>query len=380
MNTFVTAVKQYPGQVQVTRSVKVKVPGKHFPQLQPNEQAQDYWGEAVEYKERHNFPRHAKAWGAAIVGPGIRFICTSDAVDDPDTKGFWTTLLLWNRWRHDTYKDNADAEMQYLDELPAAAATAAAVPAIKERAPPEIKKHFTIVSSGIHTFGGSGKMSGSTSPFHNYACNKEGCTRGRNKPIKQVGSATGQLFSHLEACQPALCQKLRAASKHSPVEIGEDGEEYVLYSFKELLPHHIRFVQKCFRGFDHFYETRADNGLLEYIRGFDKRAALPHEQTCQNLLEVHEELLDEKIAALIDRHMKALGVPCCGSTCDIWSLSSCRESFGCLRGSFVLDGDIVAEVTGHTKYKGKLVDISPLLGFARFEETRHTGDDPIDDH
>jgi hypothetical protein len=78
--------------------------------------------------------------------------------------------------------------------------------------------------------------------------------------------------------------------------------------------------------------------------------------------------------------MKALGVPCCGSTCDIWSLSSCRESFGCLRGSFVLDGDIVAEVTGHTKYKGKLVDISPLLGFARFEETRHTGDDPIDDH
>ena len=194
MNTFVTAVKQYPGQVQVTRSVKVKVPGKHFPQLQPNEQAQDYWGEAVEYKERHNFPRHAKAWGAAIVGPGIRFICTSDAVDDPDTKGFWTTLLLWNRWRHDTYKDNADAEMQYLDELPAAAATAAAVPAIKERAPPEIKKHFTIVSSGIHTFGGSGKMSGATSPFHNYACNKEGCTRGRNKPIKQVGSATGQLF------------------------------------------------------------------------------------------------------------------------------------------------------------------------------------------
>jgi hypothetical protein len=36
MNTFVTAVKQYPGQVQVTRSVKVKVPGKHFPQLQPS--------------------------------------------------------------------------------------------------------------------------------------------------------------------------------------------------------------------------------------------------------------------------------------------------------------------------------------------------------
>ena len=41
MDTFVTAIKQYPGQVQVTRSVKVKVPGKHFPQLQPSEQAQE---------------------------------------------------------------------------------------------------------------------------------------------------------------------------------------------------------------------------------------------------------------------------------------------------------------------------------------------------
>ena len=103
MDDFVVAVKQYPGQQQVTRRVRVKVPGKHFPQLQTAEQLLDFWGEAVEFKERHTFPRHAKAWGAAHTGPGIRFICTSDAIDDPDTKGFWTTIGLWNRWRHDTY-------------------------------------------------------------------------------------------------------------------------------------------------------------------------------------------------------------------------------------------------------------------------------------
>ena len=68
--------------------------------------------------------------------------------------------------------------------------------------------------------------------------------------------------------------------------IGEDGEEYEIYSFDELLPHHVRYVIKCFRGFDHFYETRADNGLLEYVRGWDKRGALPHAQTCEQLLEV----------------------------------------------------------------------------------------------
>jgi hypothetical protein len=38
-----------------------------------------------------------------------------------------------------------------------------------------------------------------------------------------------------------------------------------LYSFKELLPHHVLFVQKCFRGFDHFYESRANNGLLDFV-------------------------------------------------------------------------------------------------------------------
>jgi predicted metallopeptidase len=37
-------------------------------------------------------------------------------------------------------------------------------------------------------------------------------------------------------------------------------------------------VQKCFCGLDHFYEMRADNGLIEYVRSWDKRTGLPHEQ------------------------------------------------------------------------------------------------------
>ena len=61
----VEVIKQFPGQQQVDRRVKVKVPGKFFPQLQSAEQAQFYEGEAVEFKHRHVFPRHLKAWGAA---------------------------------------------------------------------------------------------------------------------------------------------------------------------------------------------------------------------------------------------------------------------------------------------------------------------------
>ena len=64
-------IKQSPGPQQVTRRVRVQVPGKHFPNLQLAEQQALYWGSAVESKERHSFHRHAKAWGAAHTGPGI---------------------------------------------------------------------------------------------------------------------------------------------------------------------------------------------------------------------------------------------------------------------------------------------------------------------
>ena len=50
-----------------------------------------------------------------------------------------------------------------------------------------------------------------------------------------------------------------------------------------------------------------------------------------------------------------------------------RESYGCLRGSFVLDGDMVDEVLGTTGHEGQLVDMCPILSFSRFEENRHTG-------
>ena len=35
-------IKQHPGPVQALRKVKLKVPGKHFPQLTPSEQKEDY--------------------------------------------------------------------------------------------------------------------------------------------------------------------------------------------------------------------------------------------------------------------------------------------------------------------------------------------------
>jgi hypothetical protein len=232
---FGTPIKQYPGQVQVNRAVKVKVPGKHFSGLTAPEQKIDYWATAVEYRERYQFERHNKAWGAAHTGPGIRFVSDTDAIDDPDNKGFWTTLSLFNRWRDQTYQSDREAEKQYLDELPAA--PAARAPA-DEQAPAgaPIKEHFVLHGTGTHTVGGRGRMAGQQQKCSFWACKKEGCPRGLQKPIKQIGSATGDLFSHLDSCQPALALRLRAASSHSPVTIGDDGEEVRACDINPIAP------------------------------------------------------------------------------------------------------------------------------------------------
>ena len=83
--------------------------------------------------------------------------------------------------------------------------------------------------------------------------------------------------------------------------------------------------------------------------------------------------MDEAMQAILSLHKSVFGAPCAGSTSDIWSLKSCRESFGCLRLSVVLDGALLQQTTGRAEYAGKLVDMSPIIAFASFTETRHTG-------
>ena len=107
----------------------------------------------MEFNMNHKFGRHAKAWGPPHVGEGIRFVCESDSIDDPDHRGLRTTLKLWNRWRHDTYKDDREAEVQFLDELPVVKAVSAPPlgPVQYEKRPafaPEIKNTSGASGSG----------------------------------------------------------------------------------------------------------------------------------------------------------------------------------------------------------------------------------------
>ena len=65
---LVDHIRQHPGPVQVTRRMKVRVPGKHFPGLAATEQAAFYDGTAVESAERHRAA--CKSLGRRAQRPG----------------------------------------------------------------------------------------------------------------------------------------------------------------------------------------------------------------------------------------------------------------------------------------------------------------------
>jgi len=107
--------KHHPGQQQVDLSVRIDVPGSWFSAgadgtLTAAEKKDKYVAVASEYEEKHVF-EPSVGRRPAKVGQGIRFVCPEDAATDPSHAGFWMPLASWNRYRHDTYKGQPEAEV-----------------------------------------------------------------------------------------------------------------------------------------------------------------------------------------------------------------------------------------------------------------------------
>jgi len=82
--SFGAPIKQYAGQSQVTKGVRVKVPGMHFTGLTKAEQKVDYWVSPMQFRERHVFQSHAKACRQAHTCPWICFISEDNTIREPD--------------------------------------------------------------------------------------------------------------------------------------------------------------------------------------------------------------------------------------------------------------------------------------------------------
>ena len=148
----VEIIHQYAGQEQVDLAVIVDIPGSWFGAgadgaLGASERREKYPAQAVEFAQVHEFK---KPRAKSTKEPGVRFICTSDAQDDGNHEGFWMPLGQWNRYRHDTYKNNRQAELPFIRNKQTIAEPAQSSAPAPAPAPEGIFAHFELMSTGKH--------------------------------------------------------------------------------------------------------------------------------------------------------------------------------------------------------------------------------------
>ena len=220
------SMHQRPGPEQVTLSVKIRIPGNWFPghsNLTEEEQAEFYWCTAVEFEEKHLF-EPAKARQSAKYGPAIRFINKEDVEEDQNNAGFWIRLEQWNRYRHDTYKDDREAEEIYMPNAPLIELDQALQETALETAAgtPLVYSYFNFLRTGTHIQNeGKANARGVTCDW--YLCkNKEkGCCKGREDTCKVVMKGTTVLLRHVKLCfGDAAWMKCRLHSANSKLRQG----------------------------------------------------------------------------------------------------------------------------------------------------------------
>jgi hypothetical protein len=108
-------------------------------------------------------------------------------------------LTEWNRCRHNTYKDNRAAEVQYIPKIGAITASSSATvePAGEQTTRrPHVYSFFRFIDDAIHTVM-KGKNKGKEFKATNWSCNLPGCEN-ETRTFKVVGGSTGPLFAHLK--------------------------------------------------------------------------------------------------------------------------------------------------------------------------------------
>ena len=320
MDAFTERIRQYPAKEQAELRVRVNIPGSWFGGLTPAESSVVYEGEACGFEDAYRFSR--KGYRQAFVSEAVRFICKSDAQDDPNAVSFIMPIVEWNRYRHFTYKDDREAEMPYLRSSGVlTAAESPARPTKEAGTRPAIYTEFEFLSTGRHTVS---KRNG-TSKEHDcefWKCLNTGGSCKTRTPFKVVNKASGKLFAHLKVCNVAAHTRIKLLEAGQCQD--EHGNLIPRLSFSEMLPHHIEFTLMVVMEWDHLWKCRSPF-RKKWARGLRPGASLPHRNTCIKIMHVIRELMARKLMKVIQATQAELGTPFAGAQDDVWSQRNCRE-------------------------------------------------------
>lgn len=195
-------IHQYPAKEQAELKVRITIPGAWFGgALTADERSVKYWAQAKGSAEAHSFKKQGSRKEQTCAA--IQFLCESDVVDDPTHAGFWMALTDWNRYRHDTYKHNREAELVYIRSPDAAAPAADAPAAAVAPSKASIYSEYKLVDTGRHTQKCKDGKEKQVKCEYFKCIKSSGKCKSQNHVFKVINSGTMKIRTHLRVCNPA---------------------------------------------------------------------------------------------------------------------------------------------------------------------------------
>lgn len=187
------------------------------------------------------------------------------------------------------------------------------------------------------------------------------------RPVTIYGTSTGPFFKHVRQLASKQGNVGHASARDvlnnsSSRQVQRlDGTWITVFSFEEAFTHHVDFVWLVAGGLPIRLNRRP--AFLEYVRGFQPRAVMPHHETVHRIVECIDELQQKNLAMRLDALMKDMqGLPCVGAQLDMWT----DRNTGICYAAF--------HVTSSFEGEDSLELHDDLLDFSIFPFTEHTGE------
>lgn len=224
------------------------------------------------------------------------------------------------------YYETYPEELELAKNPPSAAANAEQLPGQEQEGTTTEKKEISDAWKYVKIISSSrvaeGKQKGRTK--HICKCNIEESSVSCNVSITVYGSSTSSIFKHIR-CHARRAENVNhiqvmdALNKSSSRKVQlSNGDWVTVLNFEESFPHHLDFCWLVAGGLPMRLNRRAI--FLDFIRGFEPRAVMPHNETIHRIVECVDEIQQEDF----DRRMVALqadmhGLPCIGGQLDLWT-------------------------------------------------------------
>ena len=193
------------------------------------------------------------------------------------------------------------------------------------------------------------------------------------------GKSTGPFFKHVrrkaksgDAAHAKVMDELNMLSCRQ-VQM-PNGEYVTVWTFEECFPHHVDFMWLVAGGLSMRLNRRPI--FLQYVRGYEPRIVLPHNETVHRLATITDELQMASNRTRRGLHVSRFkGLPCIGLQVDLWTDRNSGIAYAALHSSHVDEPVSSIELDDASLEQRPSFQLKmDLLHFKAFPFTAHTSD------